>query len=67
MMGDQWNYSLEDAADDPEKNDLVEAEDGLEEELQAYYSAIPEDDKGLVWVDSLCGSVFHKEIFNCAS
>jgi hypothetical protein len=54
----KWNYGPDDAADDPEKDLVVEAELGLEEELQKYYDTIPEEKIGSGWFDQRM-STFH--------
>ena len=62
----QWEYGLDDAADDPEKHRIVEAEAGLDAELQAYYDAIPEEEKGSGWFDQRMKS-FHTPVDTSAT
>lgn len=57
----EWSYGPDDAVGDPEKHRVIDAEAGLDEELQAYYDLIPENEKGSGWFDRRMES-FHEGV-----
>ena len=52
MAAEQWNYSLDDADDDPEKQHVFHAEEAYDEELNELYNSIPDETAGSAWYES---------------